>query len=240
MGCFYLRDVLLPRPCLYFTLMKYEAFLFDMNGTMIDDMHYHGDAWFNILNNDLGAGMSAEQVKSHMYGKNDELFVRIFGEDRFTKDEMDKWSMQKEKAYQEAFRSNLKLIDGLDTFLEKAKQHHLQMAIGTAAIPFNVDFVLDGLNLRNYFKAIVTADDVATSKPHPEVFTRCADLLAVDYSRCVVFEDSPKGVEAAHRAGMNAVVILTYHKQAEFAHLPNVLMFVNDYKDEQLQKLFNI
>lgn len=219
--------------------MKYEAFLFDMNGTMIDDMHYHGNAWFNILNNDLGAGMSAEEVKSHMYGKNDELFVRIFGEGRFSKAEMDKWSMQKERAYQEAFRLDLKLIDGLDAFLEKAKEHKVKMAIGTAAIPFNVDFVLDNLNLRDYFEAIVTADDVATSKPHPEVFTRCADLLQAGYARCVVFEDSPKGVEAAHKAGMDAVVILTYHTKGEFSHLPNVLMYVNDYTDKQLDRLFS-
>jgi beta-phosphoglucomutase len=219
--------------------MKYKAFLFDMNGTMIDDMHYHGDAWFSILNNDLGAGMTAEQVKSHMYGKNDELFVRIFGDSRFTKEEMDKWSMQKEIAYQEAFRPNLQLIDGLDAFLNKAKSQQILMAIGTAAIPFNVDFVLDGLHLRDFFGAIVTADDVTTSKPHPEVFTRCADLLQVDYYQCVVFEDSPKGVEAAHRAGMAAVVILSYHTREEFSHLPNVLMYVNDYTDEQLEALFN-
>ncbi len=209
-----------------------------MNGTMIDDMHYHADAWSDILNNDLGAGLSASAVKSHMYGKNDELFVRIFGKDRFTKAEMDKWSMQKERAYQEAFKPDLKLIDGLNIFLEKAKAQKVMMAIGTAAIPFNVDFVLDNLNLRDYFEAIVTADDVTTSKPHPEVFTRCADILKVDYPTCVVFEDSPKGVEAAHKAGMDAVVILTYHTKEEFSHLPNVLMYVNDYTDEQLQELF--
>lgn len=218
--------------------MKYAAFLFDMNGTMIDDMHYHGNAWFKILNEDLGANMNEEQVKSHMYGKNSELFERVFGKDRFSVEEMDKWSMQKERAYQETYRPHLQLIAGLDAFLNKADQKGIEMAIGTAAIPFNVDFVLDNLQLRHHFKAIVTADDVATSKPHPEVFTRCADLLHTDYAKCVVFEDSPKGVEAANRAGMKAVVVLTYHSKEEFSHLPNVLLYVADYKDEQLQELF--
>lgn len=218
--------------------MKYSAFLFDMNGTMINDMHYHGDAWFKILNEDLKADMTAEQVKSHMYGKNSELFERIFGKGRFTIEEMDKWSMQKERAYQETYRPHLELIAGLDAFLIKANQKGIEMAIGTAAIPFNVDFVLDNLDLRYHFKAIVTADDVPTSKPDPEVFTRCADLLNIQYGECVVFEDSPKGVEAADRAGMKAVVLLTYHVKEDFSHLPNVLMYVNDYTDPQLEDLF--
>ena len=59
------------------------AFLFDLNGTMIDDMEFHIVAWSDILNNDLGAGLSREQVRSHMYGKNTELLVRVFGEGKF-------------------------------------------------------------------------------------------------------------------------------------------------------------
>ena len=66
-----------------------KAFLFDLNGTMIDDMQFHCKAWFNILNDDLGANLSWEQVKEQMYGKNTELLIRVFGKDRFTQEEMD-------------------------------------------------------------------------------------------------------------------------------------------------------
>jgi len=215
-----------------------KAFLFDMNGTMINDMSYHEKAWYHLLNEDLGANLSWETVKSHMYGKNDELMVRIFGQDHFTQEQMDALSMQKELKYQEAYKPHLKLIDGLDDFLEKAKTHNISMAIGTAAIPFNVNFVLDELSVGNYFTALVTADDVSISKPNPEVFLKCADLLGVAYENCVVFEDSPKGVDAALRAGMKAVVILSYHSKHEFDHLPNVLCFVDDYNDPALNELF--
>jgi beta-phosphoglucomutase-like phosphatase (HAD superfamily) len=54
-----------------------------------------------------------------------------------------------------------------------------------------------------------------------------------------VFEDAPKGVEAARNAGMKAVVIKTYHSEEEFAHFDNVLMLVDDYTDPQLQQLFS-
>ena len=91
------------------------------------------------------------------------------------------------------------------------------MAIGSAAIPFNIDFVLDHLDIRKYFSAIVSADDVKISKPDPETFLRAADLLNVKPSDCLVFEDAPKGVEAARRAGMNCVVLTTMHNRNEFS-----------------------
>jgi beta-phosphoglucomutase-like phosphatase (HAD superfamily) len=111
------------------------------------------------------------------------------------------------------------------------------MAIGSAAIMFNIDYILDGLHLRNYFSTIVSADDVVTSKPDPETFLKCADGVQIPYENCIVFEDSPKGVESALRAGMKAVVIKTYHEVHEFDHLPNVLFFIDDYTDERLNTL---
>ena len=218
--------------------MKAKAFLFDMNGTMIDDMHYHEKAWFDVLNEDLAANMTMADTRKHMYGKNEELFIRVFGEGKFTSEEIASHSMKKEVKYQESFLPHMSLINGLESFLQKAKLQNVAMAIGTAANPFNVNYVLDKLPVKDYFQAIVTADDVVTSKPHPEVFLKCADQLNVPYADCVVFEDSPKGVESALRAGMKAVVIKTYHEEYEFAHLDNVLMFVDDYGDERLEELF--
>ena len=220
-------------------MISNKAFLFDLNGTIIDDMQFHAKAWYDVLNNELHANLSWEEVKSQMYGKNDELLIRIFGEGYFTKERMRELSVEKEKKYQEAFTPHLKLIKGLDVFLEKAYQQNIPMAIGTAAILFNVDYILDGLHLRKYFTSIISADDVAISKPDPETFITCADQLGVGYDRCIVFEDSPKGVESALRAGMQAVVIKTYHTIEEFSHLPNILMAVDDYADPVLQRLFH-
>ncbi|HEX4374319.1 MAG TPA: HAD family phosphatase [Puia sp.] len=215
-----------------------KAFIFDLNGTMIDDMHYHAKAWFDILNNNLNANLPYDEVKKQMYGKNEELLERVFGKDHFTEEEMKKISMQKEHSYQSAFLPQLKLINGLDEFLQKAYAKNILLAIASAAIPFNIDFVLDNLNIRHYFKAIVSADDVAVSKPHPEVFLKAAQLLNVDPKDCIVFEDAPKGVESAANAGMQTVVITTTHEQKEFAEYKNVIAFVKDYDDEYLKNVF--
>jgi beta-phosphoglucomutase len=214
-----------------------KAFLFDLNGTIIDDMAYHARAWFDILTNDLKTKMSYDEVRMQMYGKNEELLIRVFGEGHFTKEEMNEISMEKEKRYQKAFLPELKLIDGLDLFLKNASDRNVLMAIGSAAIPFNIDFVLDNLNIRKYFKAIVSADDVPVSKPDPEVFLSAARLLAVEPGNCLVFEDAPKGVESAGNAGMPAIVITTTHKEEEFAAYHNIMAYAKDYSDPYLVKL---
>lgn len=216
--------------------MKEKAFLFDLNGTMVDDMSFHIQAWHDILNS-LGASLTMEQVKKECYGKNDELLERIFP-GRFTPEEMVRMSYEKENAYQTAFRPELRLIEGLHAFLERASAENIPMAIGSAAIMFNIDFVLDGLSLRHYFKTIVSAENVDISKPHPETYLKCADVLEVDYKSCIVFEDAPKGVEAAANAGMQAVVLTTMHTKEEFGMYNNIICFVSDYTDTQLDHLF--
>ena len=215
-----------------------KAFLFDLNGTMVDDMEYHVKAWYDILNNDLKAGLSWPQVREQMYGKNSELLVRVFGKRKFSAMRIDELSFEKEKRYQEAYLPHLKLIPGLEAFMKKAKDNHIAMAIGSAAIPFNIDFVLNNLHISNYFKTIVSADDVAISKPHPETYLKGAAILGVQPQYCTVFEDAPKGVEAALNAGMKAVVITTMHGREEFAAYPNILAFVKDYTDTALDILF--
>jgi beta-phosphoglucomutase len=213
-----------------------KAFLFDLNGTMIDDMQYHIKAWHGILNG-LGAAISMEQMKEECYGKNDELLERMFP-GRFSEDEKREMSFEKERHYQVAFQPHLKLLPGLDAFLAKASQQNIKMAIGSAAIMFNIDFVLDNLQIRDYFSALVSADDVAVSKPDPETFLTCAERLYVQANDCIVFEDSPKGVESAKRAGMKVVVLTTLHEAHEFDGLDHVLMCVKDFTDPQLDTLF--
>ena len=214
-----------------------KAFLFDLNGTMIDDMDYHTDAWHDVLTRDLGATLERQQVKMEMYGKGEEMLVRVFGEGRFEEKEMSDIVFEKEKKYQAAFKPHLKLIDGLDTFVKAAHEKGIKMAIGSAAIMFNIDFVIDGLNIRDYFPVLISADNVEKSKPDPETFLKCAEGLGIAPQDCIVFEDNPKGVEAALNAGMKAVVITTMHEEHEFEGLPNILKFISNYNDPYLKTL---
>jgi len=212
--------------------MLMKAFIFDLNGTMINDMEYHTKAWMNLLNNELGGNFTWDEIKQQMYGKNPEVLVRMFGPERFTLEEMNRLSYEKEQRYQQEYLPQLQLLPGLNLFLEKAYQKGIPMAIGSAAIPFNIDFVLDNLNIRHYFKGIVSADDVVLSKPHPETYLKVAELLGVPPAHCLVFEDVPKGAEAAANAGMNAVILTTTHQREEFEGMPNVIHFADDFTGE--------
>src|SRR6478752_209459 len=77
-------------------MKEYKAFLFDLNGTMIDDMSYHLEVWYDMVVNKLGATLTRDEVKNQLYGKNQDLLVRVFGKDHFTEDEMNKISLEKE------------------------------------------------------------------------------------------------------------------------------------------------
>ena len=208
-----------------------RALIFDLNGTMINDMEFHIRAWTEILNEELKVGMTHEQIKSQMYGKNSELFIRVFGEGKMTDEEMEFWSMEKEKRYQKTYQPHLQLIKGLDNFLKMAHEKNIPMGIGSAAIPFNIDFILDQLEIRKYFNAIVGADDVTISKPHPETFLKAAGLLNTEPSACLVFEDAPKGVEAAANAGIPCVVLTTMHTRNDFPESDHIVRFIKDYTD---------
>jgi HAD superfamily hydrolase (TIGR01509 family) len=214
-----------------------HALIFDMNGTMINDMDYHTKAWQRIFNEELGGNFTWNEVKAQMYGKNPEVLERVFGPLKFTEDEKAELSFAKEKRYQEEYLPHLALLPGLAEFLEQAHQLQIPMAVASAAIPFNIDFVLDNLNIRHYFTAIVSADDVLLSKPHPETFLKAAQLLQVDPVNCLVFEDVPKGAEAALNANMPAVILTTTHQKDEFEHLPHILHFSNDFTDPYFNQL---
>jgi beta-phosphoglucomutase len=219
-------------------MTRFKAFIFDLNGTMIDDMRYHEMAWHDVFVNQLKAPLSLEQVKQQLYGKSDEIFARVFGVGRFSKKEIDIITDQKESRYREEFLPYLKLIDGLDGFLSATKSKGIALAIGTAAPVLNVDFVIDNLHLEKYFPVIIGPGDVTECKPHPEVFLKAADHLGILPEHCLVFEDSPKGIEAAARAGMKAVGVTSYHTPDELKNT-NLLFTIDDYTSLSLNQLFN-
>jgi beta-phosphoglucomutase len=214
-----------------------KAFLFDLNGTMIHDMDYHTSAWHHTLTHEVGSQLTWAELKTQMYGKNQEVLARLFGPERFTEQEVECLSIIKEARYQEEFLPHLALLPGLREFLEQAHQRGIGLAIGSAAIPFNIDFVLDNLGIRHLFSAIVSADDVTQSKPQPETFLKAAAQLGVSPAECLVFEDVPKGAEAAQNAGMQAVILTTTHTPPEFVHLPNIRHFATDFTDPFMQTL---
>jgi len=212
-----------------------KAIIFDMDGTMVDNMMIHNQAWQMELQKH-GIHMSLNQIKEKIHGVNVELLEKNFGS-RFTPVQRIEISMNKELRYQALFAQEIKLIDGLSELLDELKAASIPLAIGTAAPPENVEFVLEHLPIRDYFKSILHSDDVEQGKPDPEIFIKSAQNLGVDIQDCLVFEDSLTGAETARRAGCQTIIVTTVHEEEEFSNFSHIKKFIKDYSDINVEYL---
>ena len=205
------------------------GFIFDMDGTLVDNMRVHTDAWRQLLEeNDIEMDVETFLVKTA--GKtNREIIPNVFGD--ISAERITELAERKEDLYRDAFRPIRKPIDGVVDFLEASRGLGITMAVATAAPDANMEFILDGLGLRNYFRAITTAADVAKGKPDPGMFLVSAEKLGVEPAKCLVFEDALGGFEAANRARMRSVGIATVNSIDDILQQPSVVAAYKDFSD---------
>ncbi len=212
-----------------------RAFIFDMDGTLVDNMFFHTEAWGKMLSEN-GIEMNAHDFLVKTAGKtNREILPTVFGD--ISDERIDELGHRKESLYQELFLPVRKTVDGVIEFLEEAKELGVKMAVSTAAPVMNVEFILDGLDLRKYFAAVVTAADVTEGKPNPEIFLKSAEKLNVEAQNCLVFEDAIGGFEAAHRAGMKSIGIATVNSKEDILKLDSVVEAHDNFTELKPQNL---
>ena len=215
-----------------------RALIFDMDGTMIDNMMVHHRAWQRKLA-ELGLEMSLEEVHQNVHGVNTEILVRLFG-NRFTPEERQIISDEKEAEYRRIFEPELELFKGLSEFFHELKGQNIPMGVGSAAPPVNVDFVMNGLDLWHYFDTVKHSDDVENGKPHPEVYLKLMDEMEVSSEEVIIFEDTPAGAEAARRAGCKVIVVTSTHQPDEFSNNDKVIKFISDFTEVSVEELQSI
>lgn len=203
------------------------ALVFDMDGVLVDSMPVHTEAWRVYLRE---LGLECEDLEARMHGRrNDEIVADFIGAG-LSADEIHGHGAAKEKLYRDRMGPALetRLVPGVREFL--LRHSGAPMAVATNAEPANVDFVLDGADFRRFFKVAVHGLLVKHPKPHPEVYLRAADELGVRPENCIVFEDSPAGVEAARRAGARIVGVQTH------APLDGVHFRIHDFLTPSLER----
>ncbi len=210
-----------------------KGIIFDIDGTLIDNMLVHHRAWQQQLRN-LGLDYSLERVKEEIHGINTEILARLFG-DRFNAEERARIAWEKEAAYREIYAPAIAPLPGLLSFLAQAKELGIPMAVATAGPPENCFFALESLGIQSHFSQVVHSDLVSRGKPDPEAFQLAADGLGLALTDCLVFEDSVTGAAAAANGHCPAVLITTTHNVEEFDHFDHILFFAPNYEGLQLQ-----
>jgi beta-phosphoglucomutase family hydrolase len=207
-----------------------RAFVFDMDGTIVDNMGFHTRSWIEFFRR-REMELDPDEFFRKTAGRHGKEIIRAYLGDGLADEDVAALNSEKETIYREMYAPHRKALDGFDAFIAQAKERGVALAVATSGPPGNIAFVLDGLDLRRHFDAVIGAADVQRGKPHPDVFLKAAESVNVAPEDCIVFEDAPLGVEAARNAGMPTVVLSTTLEASAFAEFDNITRIAADFTE---------
>ena len=204
-----------------------QAFLFDLDGTLIDSMPHHHQAWViwharhGLRIDEAGffaatAGRSNPEILADLLPHADAVEIAALAD-------------EKESLYRELAAGSLALVPGAQQFAAAARAAGLRLAICTASTPSNMALAFDLLGVDRWVDTVTSPADGLRGKPHPDIFLEAARRLQVDPARCLVFEDAPLGIEAARRASMRAVALTTTLPASAFASFDTLRAIAPDF-----------
>jgi beta-phosphoglucomutase family hydrolase len=212
-----------------------RAFIFDMDGTLLDNMAFHTEAWMQTISELGHEPVDPIEWERQTSGvPNRTIFADLLGVPAAA---VDNWVESKEAAYRRLAQGKIEPLPGTREFLRAARKSGVRRAMATGAGQANIRFNLAAMELEAAFEVVIGADDVERGKPDPEVFLTAANRLGVSPSNCIVFEDAPLGIEAARRAGMRVVAFTTMLGATELGSLPGVSLVVDDYTELDISSL---
>lgn len=188
--------------------MNPKAFIFDLDGVIVDTARYHYLAWQKIANR-LGINFTHEHnelLKGVSRIRSLDIILGI-GDIEATQEDKDKWLLEKNEDYL-TYITHMKedeILGGVVPVLEYLKNNGQKVALGSASK--NARPILEKVGILHFFDAIVDGNDVTNAKPDPEVFLRAAQMLGIPAERSIVFEDAVAGIQAANAAGMVSIGI---------------------------------
>ena len=198
------------------------AFLFDLDGVVVDSNALHVASWQEVARRHGFACADPEHIGK--CGLRTTAVIRDLLRWPVAPEEAARIGFEKEEIYREWIRRDgIQPIPGVQAFLAEAGRLGIPCAVGSSAPRENVDACLRALDLERAFQATVSGADVARGKPAPDIFLKAAAALGQPPAQCLVFEDAPAGVAAAHAAGMRAWALLTSHAREELAEADAVV-----------------
>ena len=212
-----------------------KALLFDLDGTLIDSMPHHHNAWVEWYAR-RGLQMQAGQFFAATAGRSNAEILRDLFPQRSVEEHV-AMADEKEAIYRELAAHSLALIDGAQAFVERARGAGCKLAVCTASTLPNMALAFELHGIGDWIDTVTSPADGLRGKPHPDIFLEAARRLGVTPQECIVFEDAPLGVEAARRAGMRAVALTTTLAAEAFASFPNLIAIAADFTSLDLSQL---
>lgn len=218
-----------------------KAVIFDMDGVIVDTNPHHRTAWRDYYQR-YGKTLSDEDFVEHVSGKhNAHIVAHLFAGQTLTPDEVLRLGNEKEALFRALYRPDMVPVGGLVDFLKALKAADIRTAVATSAPVENLDFVIDALELRPYFDALLNESMVSRPKPDPEIYQKAMAMLGVEPGESVVFEDSMTGIRAASASGAAVVGVATTQTPDELR--PFVADVIRDFTEmtpERLYRLINV
>lgn len=188
--------------------MTKKAFIFDLDGVIVDTAKYHYLAWKKIAS-ELGIEFTHEHnelLKGVSRVRSLDIILGL-GEVEASQAQKEQWLIQKNEDYLSYLvdMDQSEILPGVMTVLEFLKANQQPIALGSASK--NARPILEKTGILSYFDAIVDGNDVSNAKPDPEVFLQAAQKLGISNENSIVFEDSVAGIQAANIASMTSIGI---------------------------------
>jgi beta-phosphoglucomutase len=207
------------------------AVIFDMDGVLVDNSEIHDKVW-QMTCRKYGKDISLNEIKT-IFGGTNKIFVsRLLGINN--ENEINAIAIEKEALYRKMFEESIQLPDGLLNLLNELKMSKIPMAVATSGPTENLNFVLDSLDIRHFFKVLIDESCVKKGKPDPEIYTISSEKLGIKPENCVAFEDSVFGIQSALAAGMK-VIGITATFSAEI--IKNAHLIINSFKEVNVERI---
>ncbi len=211
-----------------------KAVIFDMDGVLVDNSKVHDETW-KIVCKRYGKTSSEDKIKNIFGGTNKVFVEQLLG--ITDPQEIQKIAKEKEALYREVFQKNIKAPDGLLSLLFELRKRNIRLAVATSGPTENLDFVLDNLDIRHFFDALIDESQVTEGKPNPEIYLKAAQKLNCDSKDCIAIEDSLFGIQAAKNAGMKVVAITTSFPEEKLIQADKIIKSFTDISAEEILQL---
>ena len=212
------------------------AVIFDMDGVLVDSNPYHLRKWADFLD-EHQIPYNPDDLPNRILGKRNDTTFRFFFGSQLSDGDILRLSEELEERFRQVFRPHAKPLPGVDTLIAACHRAAIPMAVASSAPAKNVEFIVEVLGFRSYFRCLVTGDEVTHPKPHPEIYLKTAQKLGIDPACCVTFEDSFVGVESAKGAGMKCVAIASTFPLEELRERTRADLIVRCFEDLTLDTL---